>query len=452
MSHARRDDANARPAGLGLSVFRSRRMAVLFLLGFSSGLPLLLTGQILQAWLTARGLPLARIAAMSSVGLAYTCKFAWAPLLDRYRLPWLGRRRGWVIAFQLGLVVAIAALGLIEPVRDLAVVAAVAFAIALLSASQDVVLDAYMTDLLAPHERAAGSSVNIIGYRVATVASSALALVMADHTGWSWIWLAMAGFMAIGIAGTVLADEPAIAGTPPRTLAQAITLPARDFLERYRLGTLVILAVAAIYRFGDYFAQSLVIAFLKRGVGFNFTEIAAIYKLLGFAGIAVGGVFGCALVARFGMRRMLIGFGVLSAITHLLYVWLAVAGKSIVVFAIAVACDNTAGAMGTSAFVGFLMTVCSPAVSATQFALLTSLSSVGQRVFGPFADRVVDAVGWGGYFAVCAALALPGLALVGVVTRVVNEAGEAAGAGGAAGSGINDARGAASHGGHAGER
>jgi PAT family beta-lactamase induction signal transducer AmpG len=406
--------------GLGLSVFRSRRMVVLFLLGFSSGLPLLLTGQILQAWLTAKGLPLAQIAGMSSVGLAYTFKFAWAPLLDRYRLPWLGRRRGWVLAFQLGLIVAIAALGTLEPRRDLAVVVVVAFCVALLSASQDVVLDAYMTDLLAPHERAAGSSVNIIGYRVATVASSALALVMADHTSWAWIWLAVAGFMVIGIAGTVLADEPAITVQPPRTLAQAIVLPARDFVQRYRLGTLVVLAFAAIYRFGDYFAQSLVIAFLKRGVGFNFTEIAAVYKLLGFVSIVVGGVFGGALVARFGMRRMLIAFGLVSATTHLLYVWLAIAGKSMIVFAIAVTCDNTAGAMGASAFVAFLMSVCSPAVSATQFALLTSLASVGQRVFGPFADRVVDALGWAGYFAVCAALALPGLALVWFVTRVVD--------------------------------
>jgi PAT family beta-lactamase induction signal transducer AmpG len=252
------------------------------------------------------------------------------------------------------------------------------------------------------------------------VASSALALVMADHTRWSWIWLAMAGFMGIGIAGTVLADEPAITVQPPRTLAQAIVLPARDFVQRYRLGTLVILAFAAIYRFGDYFAQSLVIAFLKRGVGFNFTEIAAVYKLLGFVSIVVGGVFGGALVARFGMRRMLIAFGLVSATTHLLYVWLAIAGKSMIVFAIAVTCDNTAGAMGASAFVAFLMSVCSPAVSATQFALLTSLASVGQRVFGPFADRVVDALGWAGYFAVCAALALPGLALVWFVTRVVD--------------------------------
>jgi MFS transporter, PAT family, beta-lactamase induction signal transducer AmpG len=355
---------------------------------------------------------------VSSVGLAYTFKFAWAPLLDRFELPVLGRRRGWVLAFQLGLVGAIAAMSLFDPARDAAAVVAVAIAIAVLSASQDVVLDAYMTDVLAPHERAAGASVNVVGYRIATVASSSLALVMADHVAWPAIWLTMAGFMALATAGTVFAEEPAVAARPPRTIAQSLALPLADFWRRYRGGAIAVLGFAAIYRFGDYFSQALVIAFLKRGAGFDFTEIAAVYKLLGFAGIVVGGALSGVLVARFGMRRMLLGFGALSATTHLLYVWLAVAGKSIPVFCVAVACDTTAGAMGAAAFVGFLMSVCSPAVSATQFALLTSLTSVGQRVFGPLADRVVETIGWPGYFAVCAALALPGLALVGPATRI----------------------------------
>lgn len=402
-----------------LRVFRSRRMAVLFVLGFSSGLPLLLTGQTLQAWLTAEGVPLGQIAAVSSVGLAYTFKFAWAPLLDRFQLPVLGRRRGWVLAFQIGLVAAIAAMSLLDPGRDPAAVVAVAIAIAVLSASQDVVLDAYMTDVLAPHERAAGASVNVIGYRIAMYASSSLAFVMADHVAWPAIWLTMAAFMALAIAGTVIAEEPALAVRPPRTLAQSFVLPVVDFWRRYRGGAITVLGFAAIYRFGDYFAQALVIAFLRRGAGFDFTEIAVVYKLLGFAGIVAGGALSGALVARFGMRRMLLGFGALSAVTHLLYVWLAVA-RSIAVFCVAVACDTTANAMGAAAFVGFLMSVCSPAVSATQFALLTSLTSVGQRVFGPLADRVVEAIGWPGYFAVCAAMALPGLALVGPATRIAD--------------------------------
>src|ERR1043166_2582188 len=162
------------------TVFRSRRMAVVFLLGFSSGLPLYLTSQTLQAWLTDR-VTLSKISAMSVVGLAYTFKFAWAPLLDRYRLPLLGRRRGWVLLFQIGLASAIAAMSLFDPRSDLAAIVAVAVTVAVLSASQDVVIDAYMTDVLAPHERAAGSSLSILGYRVATVVSTSLAFVLADH-------------------------------------------------------------------------------------------------------------------------------------------------------------------------------------------------------------------------------------------------------------------------------
>jgi PAT family beta-lactamase induction signal transducer AmpG len=406
-----------------LTVFRSRRMAVLFVLGFSSGLPLMLTGQTLQAWLTDRSVSLARIAALSLVGLAYTFKFAWAPLLDRFQLPVLGRRRGWVLAFQLGLVVAIAAMSLLDPARDLTAVVAVAIAIAVLSASQDVVLDAYMTDVLAPHERAAGASVNVVGYRIAMYASSSLAFVMADHVVWPAIWLTMAAFMALATAGTAIAEEPAVVARPPRTIAQSFVLPVADFWRRYRGGAITVLGFAAIYRFGDYFAQTLVIAFLRRGAGFNFTEIAVVFKMIGFAGIVVGGALGGALVARFGMRRMLLAFGALSAATHLLYVWLAVA-RSIPVFCVAVACDATANAMVAAVFVGFLMSVCSPAVSATQFALLTSLTSVGQRVFGLLADRVVEAIGWPGYFAVCAAMVLPGLALVGPATRIA-EGGQA---------------------------
>ena len=407
--------------GVGwLSIFGSRRMAVLFLLGFSSGLPLLLTDQTLQAWLTGAGADLHQIGAMSLVGLAYTLKFAWAPLLDRFALPVLGRRRGWVLVFQLGLVGAIAAMSLYDPRRDLALIAGIAVAIAALSASQDIVLDAYMTDVLAPRERTAGSSVNVIGYRIAMVASSSLALILADHVAWPAIWLTMAALMAIGLVATALAEEPAAPARPPRTIAQSVVQPATELWRQYRAGALLVLGFTAVYRFGDYFARPLVIPFLVRGVGFRYTEIAAIYKLLGFASIVVGGLASGALVARFGMRRMLIAFSALSAVTHLLYIWLAVAGRSLPVFCIAVTCDNTALAMTAATFVAFLMSVCSPAVSATQFALLTSLSSVGQRVFGPLADRVVDAVGWSGYFAVCAAMALPGLVLVGFTLRVVD--------------------------------
>lgn len=401
-----------------LAIFRSRRMAVLFVLGFASGLPLYLTSQTLQAWLTSAGVGHGRIAALSLVGLAYTFKFAWAPLLDRYRLPWLGRRRGWVLAFQIGLVGAIGAMGMVDPVADPELLVVLAVLVAALSASQDVVLDAYNADLLSADERAAGSAVYVLGYRTAMVVTGTLALVLADHLPWSMIYGAMAVLMAIGIAGTLVAEEPVAPAAPPRTLVSALVLPVSELWHRLGPRRLVlVLAFTALYKAGDYFAQALVMTFLVRGAHFELGEIGVIYQALGFLGTALGGLVAGSLVARYGVRRMLIAFGVLQAATNLLYALLAFTGKSLGVFCTAVLVDNLANMTGTATFVAFLMSVCSPAVSATQFALLTSLSSVGQRVFGPLAGNVVDAVGWDGFFAVTSGLAIPGLVLAWFAAR-----------------------------------
>lgn len=400
------------------AIFRSRRMAVLFALGFASGLPLYLTGQTLQAWLSSAGVPLSEIAAMSSVGLAYTFKFAWAPLLDRFQLPVLGRRRGWVLAFMISLIGAIGAMGLIDPVAEPVLLAIAAVVVAVLSASLDVVLDAYNTDLLAPEERAAGVAVYVLGYRVAIVVTGTLALVMADVLPWSVVYATMAALMTIGIVAIVLAEEPPAPAHPPSSLADAITRPILELGRRLGPVTLgLVLAFTLVYKFGDYFAQSLLLAFLKRGPGFELTEIALINQTLGIAGIMLGGLAAGSLVARFGLARMLVGFGLLQAVTNLLYALLAVTGKSFIVFGAAVLFDNLANTMGTAAFVAVLMSVCSSAVSATQFALLTSLSSVGQRVFGPYASDVVAALDWSGFFVVTSAMAVPGLVLAAIVAR-----------------------------------
>lgn len=373
-------------------------MAVLFVLGFSSGLPLYLTGSTLQAWMTSAGVRLDTIAAFSLVGLAYTFKFAWAPLLDRFALPWLGRRRGWVLATQIGLVFAIAAMGALDPRSQPGALAVLAVIVAVLSASQDIVLDAYNTEILTPEQRAAGAAIYVVGYRVAMLVTGTLALFLADYVPWRVIYTLIALMLVIGIAGTLWAEEPAQPERRASTIVEAIYLP---FVELFRrLGgttALLVLGFVAVYKFGDYFAQSLLMAFFRRGVGFEFREIASIYKILGFAGMFIGGLFGGTLVARFGMRRMLIAFGILQALTNLMYAWLALAGQSYAIFSAAVLCDNITGAAGTAVFVAFLMSVCSPGVSATQFALLTSLSSLGQRVFGPFADDVVTRLDWRGF-------------------------------------------------------
>lgn len=386
-------------------------MAVVFLLGFSGGLPLLLTSQTLQAWMTGAGATLDQLAALSTVGLAYTFKFLWAPLLDRYALPWLGRRRGWLLATQVALSVAIVVMGQLDPVTSPTALFVMAIIVAVLGASQDIVIDAFKVDILTPEERTAGASVYLIGYRIALVVAGTVAFVLADHLPWSVIYALLAATLVVGVIATIMATEPPAPALRPASLEDALVMPIRELVTRLRWRLAILVGFTMLYRFGDYFAQSLIIPFLNRAAGFRFTEIAAIYKVLGIAAIALGGIAAGYSVPRFGMRRMLILFGAIQALTNLLYVWLAASPGDLGVFGIAVFVDNTAGAAGTAAFIAVLMSACSPAYSATQFALLTSLSSVGQRVFGPLADDVVGVAGWQGFFIVTSLVALPGIVL-----------------------------------------
>lgn len=393
-------------------------MAVLFLLGFSGGLPYLLTGQTLQAWMQQVGLDLGRLANLNAIALAYTLKVLWSPLLDRIRLPFLGRRRGWLLSLQLALMIAIAAMGAVDPLASPTLLVGIAITVAFLSASQDVVIDAYNADVLAPAERAAGSAMYVLGYRVALVVTGTLAWIMADHMPWRVVYAAMGALMIVGVIATLLAQEPAEPANVPRTLTAALIEPIAELLRRLGgRGFLLMILFAALYRFGDYFAQALIVTFFRSAGGFSFTDIALVNKAGGFAGMALGGLTAGTLVARFGLRRMLVSFGILAAVTNLLYMWLAFAGHNMVVFCIAVFVDNMSTALGTAAFVSVLMSVCSPAVSATQFALLTSLSSVGRNVFGPLASNVVEAVGWSGFFMATALMAIPGLGLAWLVAH-----------------------------------
>jgi PAT family beta-lactamase induction signal transducer AmpG len=325
-------------------------------------------------------------------------------------MPFLGRRRGWALVLQVALIAAIALLATCDP-REPSRLAVAAVIVAFLSASQDVVLDAYTTDLLAAHERAAGSALYVLGYRVAALGTSMLGLVLADHVAWRAVYFVIAALMAVGVGATLLAEEPAAATALPRTLASAIVEPFAEFVRR--LGarrTALILAFAATYELGYFFIQSVLIVFFK-DLGFDNTAIAEVYKVGGLAGLALGGTLAGGLVARYRLRRLLVAFGALAACTHLLYALLAVAGHSWPVFALAVFVDNVANAMVIAAFLAVLMSVCSRSVSATQFALLTSLSSVGQRVFGWLAGDIVAHYGWAALFGSAALLALPGIVL-----------------------------------------
>jgi PAT family beta-lactamase induction signal transducer AmpG len=408
-----------------LDVFRSRRVLVLTLLGFSSGLPIMLTGQTLTAWMTAEGVNLKTIGAFAMVALAYNFKFAWAPLLDRYRLPYLGRRRGWILTLQLLLVGAIATLGTLDPKGDPATLAIAAVVVAFLSASQDVVVDAFNTDTLEPAERPAGMAMYVMGYRIALLITGTLALIMADHLPWRTIYWSLAALMSVGIVGTILAREPAEHAARPTSLVAAVWRPLHRLFTRE--GILIALAFVALYRLGDAFGDQMKIPFLKTGVGFSFTEIATLNKMLGFAGTVTGGLLGGVLVVRMGLRRSLIVFGALMALTNLLYVVLAMAGKSLVVFGAAVLCDTFATGLGTGAFIAFLMSLCDRGTSATQYALLTALSTLGARLFSWVSADVVKEIGWSGYWGATAAIFLPAglLALFIPIQEKPKEAGAA---------------------------
>lgn len=393
-----------------LGVFRSRRVLVVALLGFASGLPYLLTGQTLGAWMTAEDVDLGTIAAFSLVALPYSIKWTWAPLLDRFGVPLLGRRRGWLLVLQLALVAAIAAMGSIDPHRAPAALAGAAVVVALLSASHDVVVDAFNTDTLRAEERAAGAAMYVTGYRAAMLTTGAFALALADRVTWQAIYLGVAGLMLLGVGATLLADEPPAPDARPRTIAEAVVRPVRLLLAQPRIA--IVLGFVALYRLCDFFATLMIVPFLKKGLGFSFAEIATAYHLLGFSGTMLGGVLGGGLVARLGMRRCLVAFGALQAATNLLWAALAGAEPSLALLGAVVVVDTFAGAMAGSVFVAFLMSRCDPSVSATQYALLTSLSSLGMRVLGFLAAVVVGAGGWSGYWVATAALAVPALALV----------------------------------------
>lgn len=398
--------------------FQSRRLAIILALGFASGLPLALTGALLTAVLTDAAIDVRTIGKLASVGLPYTLKFLWAPLLDRYQLPFLGRRRGWLLVFQLLLAAAIVALGACDPRADLDRLVALALVVATLSASHDIVIDAYNAELLAPDERAAGSSAYVMGYRIAMLLTGTVALGLGDVLRWDVIYAGLGGVMAVCTLATLLAEEPPPPARTPTTLAAAFTRPLAELFTRggsLRAGVrsaLALLAFIALYKFGDALAGTMTSTFYKRELGFAWSEIAGLSKVLGFAGTLLGATAAGALVPWLGVRRALVTFGLAQAVTNLLFALLAVQGKSFPLLGLALFVDSTANALGTGAFVAYLMSQTQRSFAASQYALFTGLSSVGSRVFGWLAGPLIVSLGYAGFFAVTAALALPGLVLV----------------------------------------
>ena len=395
----------------------NRRIGVITLLGFASGLPLALTGGTLQAWMTVEGVDLRTIGIFTLVGIPYTLKFLWSPLVDRFTLPFLGRRRGWILCFQIGLMFFIVSLSGSSPLNQPLLVAILALLISFTSASQDIVVDAYRTDVLHERERGLGAAVFVTGYRIAMLVSGALALILSEHLGWRLTYLFMAGLMTIGFLATFWAPEPEERIVPPRTLEEAIGGPFREFFSRPLAWAF--LALIILYKLGDAFAGTLTTAFLIRGAGFSVGDVGAINKGMGLAATIIGALFGGALMSRLGLYKSLMLFGILQAISNLSFMVLATVGKSYPVMVFAVGFENLAGGMGTAAFVGFLMALCDHRFTATQFALLSALASLGRVFVGPPSGFLVEEVGWVIFFFITFLAALPGLGLLWFMKRAI---------------------------------
>ncbi|MEY6433044.1 AmpG family muropeptide MFS transporter [Thioalkalicoccus limnaeus] len=392
-----------------LRVIVSTRMLVALVMGFSCGLPLLLTLSVLQAWMTLEGVDLATIGLFALVQLPYTLKFVWAPLTDRFQLPFLGRRRGWLLVFQIALMFAIIGLGLTSPAANPWLVALCALLVTFFSASQDIVVDAYRREALADDEQGLGASLYVNGYRFGMLLAGGGGLILADFATFQTVYLLLGLTMLIGILTTLLAPEPPLTAGTPRSLREAVIEPFAEFFRRG--GALWILAFILLYKLGDSMASAMTTPFLL-DIGFSMSEIGAVVKLFGFWATVAGGLIGGLLILRIGLYRALWFFGLLQAFSTAGFAVLATLGPNGSALAIVIAIENLSGGLGTAAFVGFMATLTDRRFTATQYALLSSLMGVPRVLASAPTGFLAEGLGWIGFFIFCTLVAIPGLMIL----------------------------------------
>lgn len=422
--------AAARRWGEAARVYLEPRILGILLLGFASGLPLALTGGTLTMRLAEAGVEVAAIGFFAWVGLAYGWKFLWSPLVDRAPLPvltrLLGRRRGWLLATQLLLAAAIFVLGLADPAAGLARVAVLAVLVAFLSATQDIVIDAFRVELVSADRQGAAAAMLVIGYRLAMFASGAGALVLAEWYGWEFAYGAMAALLLAAVLVTLALPEPAAPAEPSpppgrRGLAfrleQAVVAPFAEFFTRNGTASaLVILLFVVLYKLGDALLGALTSP-LYVTLGFAKTEVAAIVKSWGLVAVLVGGLLGGLVVRRLGLLPALWLCGLAQMASNLMFLVLYAAGHDLVVLGATITIENLAGGMGTTAFVAYLSSLCNVTYTATQYALLSSLMAQARTFLAGFAGLFQAALGWPGFILLTTVAALPGLVLIRLVDR-----------------------------------
>lgn len=387
------------------SVF-SLRMLFVFLMGFASGLPLILTGGTLKAWMKEAGVDLTIIGAFSLVGLPYALKFLWAPFLDRYVPRFLGRRRGWIIITQFALAFALVGLGVSNPTAIPTATAIAAFLVCFASATQDIGIDAYRREILRDEELGFGSSLAVNGYRVGMLVAGAGALALADHVSWSMTYAVMGAIALLSAVVTLLSPEPRVDAPPPRTLKDAAIKPIQEFFSRR--GAVEILLFIVLYKIGESMASDLLNPFYL-DLGFTKSQIAGVAKLFGFWATILGGLLGGILMIRIGIFHGLWVFGILQSVAILGFSVLANAGTNIAILATTISLECLTSGMATAAYVGFMGSLCNKRFTATQYALLSSLMGVPRIFFGATSGYFAKHLGWTNYFIFCTLLTLPGL-------------------------------------------
>ncbi|MBT3535041.1 MAG: AmpG family muropeptide MFS transporter [Rhodospirillaceae bacterium] len=404
-------------------VYSDRRVIAILFLGFSSGMPLLLTFSTLSIWLAEDGISKSTIGLFALVGMPYSLKFIWAPLIDRLHLPlltrWLGRRRGWAVLTQLALMVGIVGLGTNDPAQGAWSMAAWAMFVTFASASQDVVIDAYRVEILEERQYGAGAAMIVAGYRIGMLASGAGALFLAEAFSWFWVYCAMAALMGVGLLTILLNPEPGTGNPdeenapgradPVQWLREAVYEPFADFLRRG--GWLPVLLFVVLYKFGDSLAGIMAGPFYVE-IGFSKSEIASVSKIFGLGATLLGGFLGGLLVVRRGIMASLLWCGLLQMFSNLMFAIQAMVGHDISMLAATIAVENIAGGMGTAAFVAYLSSLCNIAYTATQYALLSSLMAVARTMLSAPGGALADATSWVSFFLITTIAALPGLVLL----------------------------------------
>lgn len=385
-------------------------MLTMLLQGFASGLPLLLTGSVLQAWLTESNIDLKSIGLFGLVGLPYAWKFIWSPILDRYKIPFLSRRRGWIFVFQILLALSLLLLGSLNPqTMNLWFIAAAALLVSFFSASQDIVIDAYRRESLSDEELGLGSSLYVNGYRLALLVANAFPLYLASFIPWQYVYYVMALMMALCTIPTLFAPIEDESAGSPKTIKDAVILPFLDFFQRKE--AILILLFIILYKIGDAIATQMTMPFYLK-MGYTKIEIANIVKVFGTLATIFGATFGGILLLRFPLMACLWIFGILQAISTFGFSLVAISELNLYLLAAVIAFENVAGGLGTAAYSAYMASMTNKKFTGTQYALLTSLMSIPRVIVASPSGYLVEAVGWFWFFLICTIAAIPGLLLL----------------------------------------